>query len=42
VTSEAAVDIISYLLEANDARPGTAELPPDRERVKQVLVTKKP
>jgi len=42
VTFEAAVDIISYLLEANDARPGTAELPPDREKVKQVLVTKKP
>ena len=42
VTSEAAIDIIGYLLEANDARPGTAELPPDREKVKQVLVTKKP
>jgi mono/diheme cytochrome c family protein len=42
VTSEAAADIVSYLLEANDAQAGTTELPPDRERLKQILVTKKP
>ena len=38
VTSEAAADIVSYLLEANDARPGAVELPRDREKVKQFLV----
>jgi mono/diheme cytochrome c family protein len=42
VTSEAARDIVSYLLEANEAPAGEAELQVDREKLKEILVTKKP
>ena len=42
VTSEAASDILSYLLEANEAPAGEAEFPPDREKAKEILVTQKP
>jgi mono/diheme cytochrome c family protein len=42
VTSEAATDIVSYLLEANEARAGDAELQPDRQKLKEILVTRKP
>jgi mono/diheme cytochrome c family protein len=42
VTSEAASDIVGYLLSKNDAPAGESELPPDREKLKEILVTKKP
>ena len=42
VTPQATVDIISYLLEANGAQAGEMELPPDRGRLSQILVTRKP
>ena len=42
VTSQATSDIISYLLEANEAQAGVTELPVDREKAKEILVTQKP
>ena len=36
------VDIISYLFKANDMPAGTTELSPDREKLDQILITKKP
>jgi hypothetical protein len=42
VTSEATSDIIGYLLKANAARAGAADLPSDREQLREVVVTQKP
>jgi S-disulfanyl-L-cysteine oxidoreductase SoxD len=42
VTPQAAIDIISYLLEANGAQAGEMELQPDRGKLSQILVTRKP
>ena len=42
VSSEDTADIIAYLLQSNDAQAGQSEIPPDREKVKDILVTKKP
>ena len=42
VTPQATIDIISYLLEANGARAGETELQPDRGKLSQILVTRKP
>jgi hypothetical protein len=42
VSSEDTADIIAYLLQANQAQAGESEIPPDREKVKDILVTKKP
>jgi hypothetical protein len=42
VTPQATIDIISYLLEANGVRAGETELPPDRGKLSQILVTRKP
>ena len=42
VSSEDTADIIAYLLQSNQARAGESEIPPDREKVKDILVTKKP
>ena len=37
--AEAYVDIVSYLFKANGSPAGAAELPADRARLQQVLVT---
>ena len=42
VTPQATIDIISYLLEAHEARAGETELQPDRGKLSQILVTRKP
>ena len=42
VSSEDTADIIAYLLQSNQAQAGASEIPPDREKVKDILVTKKP
>ena len=42
VSSAETADIIAYLLQSNQARAGEMEIPPDREKVKDILVTKKP
>ena len=42
VSSEDTADIIAYLLQSNQAQAGESEIPPDREKVKHILVTKKP
>ena len=42
VSSEDTADIIAYLLQSNDAQAGASDIPPDREKVKDILVTKKP
>lgn len=42
VTSEATSDIISYLLKVNSARAGAADLPSDRDRLREIIVSQKP
>jgi hypothetical protein len=42
VSPEETADIIAYLLQSNDAPAGESEIPPDREQVKGILVTRKP
>lgn len=42
VSPEETADIIAYLLQANDVPPGESEIPPGREKVRDILVTKRP
>ena len=42
VSPEETADIIAYLLQSNDAPAGESEIPPDREQVKGILITRKP
>jgi mono/diheme cytochrome c family protein len=42
VSSEETADIIAYLLQSNDVQAGGSEILPSREKVKDILVTKKP
>jgi mono/diheme cytochrome c family protein len=42
VSSEDTADIIAYLLQSNQAQAGESEIRSDREKVKDILVTKKP
>lgn len=42
VTSEETADIIAFLLQSNDAPAGPSEIPPHRDQVKGILITKKP
>lgn len=39
LTPEVVIDIISFLLKANEMPPGRTELPPDLEKLKQIFVT---
>jgi quinoprotein glucose dehydrogenase len=42
VSSQDTADIIAYLLQSNDAQPGESEIPPSREKARDIQVTKKP
>ena len=42
VSPEETADIIAYFLQSNDAPAGESEIPPDREQVKGILITRKP
>jgi S-disulfanyl-L-cysteine oxidoreductase SoxD len=42
LTPEVYIDVISFLLEANDVPAGATDLPPDIAKLQQILITEKP
>jgi mono/diheme cytochrome c family protein len=42
MTPQAVIDVVSFLLKASGAPTGAAELPPELEKLKEILVTEKP
>ncbi len=42
MTPQAVIDVISFLLKTSGAPAGAGELPPELEKLKEILVTEKP
>lgn len=42
LSPQTCIDIISFLLKANEMPAGDTELPPDTEKLEQILITEKP